>query len=77
MDCSLPVCSVHGILPGKNTGVGCHFLLGGIFQIQGLNLHLVHWQVDSLPPSHLGRLHMESQRGGHDLKLSNTNIAHP
>ena len=27
MDCSPPVSSVHGILPGKNTGVGCRFLL--------------------------------------------------
>ena len=27
MDCSLPGFSVHGILQGKNTGVGCHFLL--------------------------------------------------
>ena len=26
--------------PGKNTGVGCHFLLQGIFSTQGLNLHL-------------------------------------
>ena len=27
MDCSPPGSSVHGIFPGKNTGVGCHFLL--------------------------------------------------
>ena len=30
------------------TGVGCHFLLQGIFPAQGLNLHLLyllHWQV--------------------------------
>ena len=39
--------------PGKNTGVGCHFLLQGIFPTQGLNLCLLHWQVDSLPLSHL------------------------
>ena len=26
--------------PGKNTGVGCHFLLQGIFLTQGSNLHL-------------------------------------
>ena len=26
MDCSLPATSVHGDSPGKNTGVGCHFL---------------------------------------------------
>ena len=40
--------------PGKNTGVGCHFLLQGIFLMQGLNLCVLHWQVDSLPLSHHG-----------------------
>ena len=34
--------------PGRNTEVGCHSLLQGIFPIQGLNLGLLHWQVDSL-----------------------------
>ena len=38
--------------PGKNSGVGCHFLLQGIFLTQGSNQCLLHWQVDSLPPSH-------------------------
>ena len=33
---------------GKNTGVGCHFLLQAIFQTQGSNLCLLHWQADSL-----------------------------
>ena len=28
--------------PGKSTGVGCHFLLQGIFLTQGLNLGLQH-----------------------------------
>ena len=28
--------------PGKNTAVGCHFLLQGIFLIQGLNPGLLH-----------------------------------
>ena len=27
MDCSPPGSSVHGIFPGKSTGVGCHCLL--------------------------------------------------
>ena len=27
--------------PGKNTGIGCHFLLQGIFPTQGSNLHLL------------------------------------
>ena len=43
--------------PGKNTGVGCHFLLSGIFQTQGSNLSLLHWQADSLPLSHQGCLY--------------------
>ena len=37
---------------GKNTRVGCHFLLQGIFPTQRSNPHLLHfphWQVDSLP----------------------------
>ena len=39
----------HGLLrpwdsPGKNTGVGCHFLLQGIFPTQGLNRGLLHWR---------------------------------
>ena len=45
--------------PYKNAVVGCHFLLQVIFPTQGLNLHLLHllhWHVDSLPPSHLGSL---------------------
>ena len=37
MDCSLPGFSIHGIFQAKNTGVGCHFLLQGIFPTQGLN----------------------------------------
>ena len=28
--------------PGKDTGVGCYFLLQGIFPIQGLNMGLLH-----------------------------------
>ena len=40
--------------PGKNTGACCHFLLQGIFPTQGSNPHLLHWQVGSLPLSHLG-----------------------
>ena len=34
--------------PAKNTGVGCHFLLQGIFLTQGSNPHLLLWQADSL-----------------------------
>ena len=28
--------------PGKNTGVGCHFLLQGVFPTQGSNPHVLH-----------------------------------
>ena len=41
MDCSLPGSSVHGIFPGKSTGVGCHFLLQRI-PTQGSNPGLLH-----------------------------------
>ena len=40
----LPGFSVPGILPGKNTGVGYHFLLQGIFPTQGSNPGLPHWR---------------------------------
>ena len=52
MDCS-PL-SMGFPRPGKNTGVGCHFLLQGIFLTQGWNSCLLHWQEDSLPLSHQG-----------------------
>ena len=39
-------------VPGKNTGVGGHFLLQGMFQTQGSNSRLLHWQTGSLPLSH-------------------------
>ena len=51
VDCSPPGSSVHGDSPGKNTGVGCHFLLQGMFPTQGSNqdlLRLPHWQAGSL-----------------------------
>ena len=49
------VCSPHLLcpwdFPGQNTGVGCHFLLKGIFLTQELNpclLRLLNWQAGSL-----------------------------
>ena len=42
---SLLASSVHGDSPGKNTKVGCHFLLQGIFPTQELNPCLRHWQA--------------------------------
>ena len=43
---------------GRNTGVGCHALLQGIFPTQGLNpclLCLLHWQPGSLPLASPGK----------------------
>ena len=57
LDCSPPDSSDR--FPGKNGGVGCRFLLQGIFPIQGSNpclLWLLQLQVDSLPLSYLGSL---------------------
>ena len=44
MNCSLAGSSVHGDSPGKNTGVGCHALLHGIFTTQGSNPGLLHYR---------------------------------
>ena len=44
------LCPWHS--PGKNSELGCHALLQGIFPTQELNLHLLHllhWQAGSLP----------------------------
>ena len=42
MDCSPPGSSVHGDCPGKNTRVGCHALLQGIFLTRESNWGLLH-----------------------------------
>ena len=55
LDCSPPGSYVHGDSPGKNTGVGCHFLLQGIFLTQGLNPGSPALQVDSLPSEPPGK----------------------
>ena len=51
IDCSLPVLCPWDS-PGKNTGVGCHFLLQGIFLTQGSNPGLLHcrWALYHLSP---------------------------
>ena len=40
--------------PGKNNGVGCHFLIQGIFSNHGSNVFPT--MVDSLSPSHPGKV---------------------
>ena len=42
MNCSPPGSSVHEEFPGKNTAVGYHLLLQGIFLTQGPNSSLLH-----------------------------------
>ena len=54
MECSLPGSSVHGVSLGKNTGVGCHALLQGIFSTQGLNSGLPHCRQILYQLSHQG-----------------------
>ena len=54
MDCSSPGSSVHGDSPGKNTGVGCHVLLQGIFPTQGSNPDLLHCRQILYHLSHQG-----------------------
>ena len=47
-DYSPPGSSVHGDSPGKNTGVGCHVLLQGIFPTQGVEPKSPTLEEDSL-----------------------------
>ena len=54
MDCSPPGSSVHGDSPGKNTGVGCHPLLQGIFPTQVWNPGLLHCRRILYHLSHQG-----------------------
>ena len=54
MGCSLPDSSVHGILKGKITGVGCHSLLQGIFPTQGSNPGLLYCRLIVYCLSHQG-----------------------
>ena len=59
---SLTLLQLHGLqltrllcpwdFRGKNTGMGCRFLLQGIFPTQWSNSCLLYWQADSLPVSH-------------------------
>ena len=54
VDSRLPGSSVHGDSPGKNTGVGCHALLQGIFSTQGSNLGLLHCRQSLYCLNHQG-----------------------
>ena len=54
MDCSPPSSSVPGISQARIPEWVAIFFSRGIFPTQGGNLHLLHWQVDTLPLSHQG-----------------------
>ena len=54
MDCSPPGSSVLGDSPSRNTGVGCHALLQGLFPIQGSNPGLSHHRQILYHLSHQG-----------------------
>ena len=72
MDSSPPGSSIHGIFPGKDTGLSSDFLLQGIFPIRGSNLRLLqlaggfcttsatweaaNWEATLLSPFYKGRL---------------------
>ena len=45
MDCSLPGSSVHGIIPGKSTGVGCHCLLRRTAAVRSKKQKARNWAV--------------------------------
>ena len=56
MECSPPGSSVHGDPPGKNTGMGCHAVLQGLFPTRpGIEPRSPALQVDSLPSESPGK----------------------
>ena len=54
MDYSPPGCSIYGTLQATPSGVGCHFLLQGIFLIQGSNPGVLHCRWTLYHLSHQG-----------------------
>ena len=54
MDCSPPGCSIHGIVQARILEPVAIFSSRGSSQPRDKSPHLLHWQKDSLPVSHLG-----------------------
>ena len=54
MDCHPPGSSVHGIFPGKGTGMGGHFLQGDLPN-PGIKPGSPAWQADALPSEPPGK----------------------
>ena len=62
--------------PGKNTGVGCHFLLQGVFPTQGSKLHLLsllHWQRASLQLVPRGKAFLLCKHHSNFIQVSDNN----
>ena len=68
MDCSITTFLHPWDFPGKNTGVGCHFLLQEVFPTQGLNPGLPHCRQMPYCLSHQGALRVAPPdgHGGND-----------
>ena len=64
VDCSLPGSSVYVIVQARILEWVDISFSRGIFPTQGLNLPLLHWQVDSIPLSHMG----SSRHWGFNIK---------
>ena len=79
VDCSPPGSSVHRDSPGKNTGVGCHALIQGIFPTQGSNPGLLHCRQILYHLSHQGSPNVTSkmQQSSWGYLNSKGNYAHP
>ena len=69
MDCSPPGSSVHGDSPGRNTEVGSHSLLQGIFPTQRLVLGLLHCRQILYWLGHQGHSRGDSGCMGGELNL--------
>ena len=82
MDHGLPGSSVYGDSPVKNTGVGCHALLQGIFPTQGSNPGLPHCRWILLPseppgkPKNMGAGSLFLLQGIFPTQVSNTGLLH-
>ena len=79
MNCSLPGSSINGNdSPDKNTGVGCHFLIQGIFLTRRSNPRIQHCKQISLlneppgKPSYVYtylRIHLDGILKSRDITL--------
>ena len=61
MVCSPPGSSIYGDSPKKNTEVGCHTLLQGMFATQGSNPGLPHCRQTLYHLSHQGSLILQGR----------------